>query len=208
MTISRSVRNLSAVLALTAAGTAMAHAAPGLKVGSYKVDTAHTYAHFAIGHMGLSTLRGRMDVRKGTIRIGDDPSNSTINVTLDPASVDTGDNARDQHLRDMEGFFNVEKYPSIRFKSTAVRFNQKAPNQATVPGNLTLHGVTRPVTLDVRHIACRVNPLEKSHYTCGFNAQTTIKRSHFGMNAFPKLVGDKVKLSIEVEANKPVNSKH
>ena len=208
MTIRRGACGLSVLLALTAAGVTIAHAAPGLKPGRYKIDTAHTYAHFAIDHMGLSTLRGRMDVRKGTIRIGDDPSHSAIDVTFDPASVDTGDDARDQHLRDMEGFFNVKKYPSLTFKSTSVRFgDDDGDSEATVQGRLTLHGVTRPVTLQVDDIACKVNPLEKTRYTCGFDAATEIKRSDFGMDAFPKLVGDKVELSFEVEANKPVNAK-
>lgn len=204
MTIRRGARDLAALLSLMATGIAMAHAGPVLKPGLYDIDASHAYAHFAINHMGLSTMRGRMDVRKGTIRIGDDPSNSTIEVTLDPASVDTGDDARDQHLRDMDGFFNVEKYPSITFKSTSVHLDADDADQATVQGNLTLHGVTRPVTLEVDNIACKVNPLEKSKYTCGFDAETEIKRSDFGMQAYPKLVGDTVELSFEVEANKPV----
>lgn len=206
MTIRGCRRAGSTLLVLAASGVASAQAAPGLKAGTYSVDASHTYAHFQINHMGLSTMRGRLDASKGSIRIADNPSNSTIEVTLDPASVDTGNDARDEHLRDMAGFFDVKKYPSITFKSTSVRFDDDDADEATVKGNLTLHGVTQPVTLEVDDIACKVNPLEKSNYTCGFNAETEIKRSDFGMDAYSELVGDKVELSFEVEANKPVAS--
>ncbi|MES1937596.1 YceI family protein [Salinisphaera hydrothermalis] len=193
-------------LALAATVATAAHAAPDLKPGTYKIDISHTYAHFRINHMGLSTMHGRMDARKGTIRIGADPADSSVTMIFDPASVDTGDDSRDEHLRKMDGFFHVEEYPSITFKSTQVTFDGPDHSAAKVTGKLTLHGVTRPVTLDVDHIACKVNPLEHSKYTCGFNAETEISRSAFGMNAYSKLVGDQVHLSFEVEANKPVDS--
>ncbi|WP_423821531.1 YceI family protein [Salinisphaera sp. SPP-AMP-43] len=193
--------------ALGLSGLAVANAAEtDLHPGDYKLDPSHSYAHFEIDHMGLSTMHGRMDVQDGHIRIGESLSTSQVKVSLDPSSVDTGDDARDQHLREMPGFFDVEKYPKIQFESTALEIDDDDPSEATLEGRLTLHGQTRPVTLDVDHIACRVNPLDKSRYTCGFTASTEIQRSDFGMNAYPKLVGDRVELAIEVEANKPAET--
>ncbi|RJS91196.1 YceI family protein [Salinisphaera sp. Q1T1-3] len=184
---------------------ALADSAPGLKPGTYKIDPSHTYAHFSVDHMGLSTMHGRLDVTGGTIEVGQSPSDSRIQVSLDPASVDTGNKARDEHLRDQEGFFNTSQYPKMRFQSSRVVFDDEDHDEARVEGQLTLHGVTRPVTLEVDDIACRVNPLEKSKYTCGFSAETQIKRSDFGMKAYPDLVGDQIEISLEVEANKPVD---
>jgi len=170
---------------------------------TYKIDPGHTYGNFEIGHMGLSTMHGRIDVTGGTIVMDRQGEASRVEVTLDPASVDTGHEKRDEHLRDTKGFFEVEKYPEMRFVSTSVSFDDD--DEATVRGNLTLHGVTRPVTLDVDDIKCMVNPLEKSNYTCGFSAETDIKRSDFGMDAFIPLVADEVEIQIEAEANRPAD---
>lgn len=189
---------------IAAVGTASAAADPGLKAGTYTIDPTHTYGHFEVDHMGLSTVHGRVDVKNGTIRIDPGGSDSHVKVALDPASVDTGNEARDAHLRDMEDFFDVRKYPTMTFESTRVRFDEDDASEATVRGKLTLHGVTRPVTLDVDDIACRDNPLEKSHYTCGFSAETTLKRSDFGMTAYLPLVGDQIELTIDAEASRPV----
>lgn len=188
------------------AGTASAAVDPGLKAGTYKIDPTHTYGHFEVNHMGLSTMHGRIDIKSGTIQIDPSGSQSQVAVTLDPASVNTGNKARDEHLRDMDGFFDVQKYPSMKFQSTSVTFNDHPADKATVKGTLTMHGITRPVTLDVEDIACRINPLEKSLYTCGFAAKTTLKRSDYGMDAYLPLVGDKIDLSIEVEASKSVGA--
>lgn len=196
------------LFALTAmVGTASAASDPGLEAGTYKIDPAHTYGHFEVAHMGLSTMHGRIDVKNGTITLDPDGGASHVKVTLDPASVNTGNDARDEHLRDMDGFFNVKKYPTMTFESTSVTFDEDDADEATVKGRLTMHGVTQPVTLDVDDIACRINPLEKSHYTCGFSAETTLKRSDFGMDAYLPVVGDEIELSIEVEASKPVDAK-
>lgn len=205
MTNGNRVGTAAALLVFGVLGATTAQAAPNLEAGHYQIDPSHTYAHFKIDHMGLSTLRGRMDVRKGSLEIGSDPSDSSIEITFDPASVDTGNDARDKHLRDTDGFFNVDKYPAITFRSTRVTFDDDDADEAQVTGNLTLHGVTRRVTLDVDDIACRINPLDRSKYTCGFEAETEIRRSDFGMDAYSQMVGDKVELSFEIEADKPIN---
>ena len=168
---------------------------------TYEIDPAHTYGNFEIGHMGLSTMHGRIDVTGGTIVMDRQGDGSRVEVTLDPSTVDTGHDKRDEHLRNTEGFFEVEKYPEMRFVSTSVSFDDD--DEATVQGDLTMHGVTRAVTLDVDDMNCRVNPLEKSNYTCGFSAETTVKRSDFGMDAYIPLVADEVEIQIEAEANRP-----
>jgi len=175
--------------------------APATAAETYKIDPSHTYGNFEIGHMGLSTMHGRLDVTGGTLVMDRQGDSSHVEVTLDPSSVNTGHAERDEHLRNTEGFFEVDKYPEMRFVSTSVRFDDD--DEATVRGDLTMHGVTREVTLDVDDMKCKVNPLEKSNYSCGFSAETTIKRSDFGMDAYIPLVADEVEIQIEAEANRP-----
>ena len=192
------IRPISGLAALTlAAGTAGA-------AETYTIDPSHTYGNFEIGHMGLSTMHGRIDVTEGTIVMDREGDGSRVDVTLDPASVDTGHAERDKHLREKAGFFEVEKYPEMRFESTRVRFDGE--DEATVEGELTLHGETRPVTLEVDDIQCKTNPMDGEKYTCGFSAETEIKRSEFGMDAFVPLVSDEVEIQIEAEASRPADA--
>lgn len=168
---------------------------------TYTVDPDHTYGNFEIGHMGLSTMHGRIDVTGGEIVIDREGGASRVEVTLDPATVDTGHAERDEHLRDEKGFFEVDKYPEMRFVSKSVMFD--GDDEATVQGELTLHGVTRPVTLEVDDIVCKSNPMDDKKYSCGFSAETEIKRSDFGMDAFIPLVTDEVEIQVEAEASRP-----
>ncbi|ROO27214.1 YceI family protein [Salinisphaera orenii] len=192
------IRPISGLAALTlAAGTAGA-------AETYTIDPSHTYGNFEIGHMGLSTMHGRIDVTEGTIVMDREGDGSRVDVTLDPASVDTGHAERDKHLREKAGFFEVEKYPEMRFESTRVRFDGE--DEATVEGELTLHGETRPVTLEVDDILCKTNPMDAEKYTCGFSAETEIKRSEFGMDAFVPMVSDEVEIQIEAEASRPADA--
>ena len=192
------IRPIFGLAALTlAAGTAGA-------AETYTIDPSHTYGNFEIGHMGLSTMHGRIDVTEGTIVMDREGDGSRVDVTLDPASVDTGHAERDKHLREKAGFFEVEKYPEMRFESTSVRFDGE--DEATVEGELTLHGETRPVTLEVDDIQCKTNPMDAEKYTCGFSAETEIKRSEFGMDAFVPLVSDEVEIQIEAEASRPADA--
>lgn len=190
-----------AILSLAALGLAAGNA---YAAETYEIDPSHSYGNFEIGHLELSTLHGRIDVTGGTIVMDREGQGSRVDVTLDPASVDTGHAERDEHLREKEGFFEVEKYPEMRFTATNVAF--EGDDEATVDGKLTLHGQTRPVTLRVDRINCKPNPLDEKKYTCGFSAQTEIKRSEFGMDAFVPAVSDEVEIQIEVEANRPNES--
>lgn len=169
---------------------------------TYKIDNAHTFENFKIDHLHFSMLYGQLTNTSGTIVMDRNGSDSSVDVTIKAASVYTGNKARDKHLRDMKGFFQVDHYPKIHYKSTKVTF--KGTHQATVQGKLTMHGTTRPVTLHVQHIHCGKNPIEKNVYTCGFNATTVIKRSNYGMTAFLPMVGNHVHLMLEAEADRPL----
>lgn len=168
---------------------------------TYTIDPSHTYGNFEIGHMGLSTMHGRIDVTGGEIVMDREGDTSRVKVTMDPSTVDTGHQKRDEHLRDKEGFFEVDKYPEMRFVSKSVTFD--GDDEATVEGELTLHGKTQPVTLEVDNIVCMANPMDDKKHTCGFSAETSIRRSDFGMDAFIPLVADEVEIQIEAEANRP-----
>jgi polyisoprenoid-binding protein YceI len=146
-------------------------------------------------------MHGRIDVTGGEIVIDREGGASRVEVTLDPATVDTGHAERDEHLRDEKGFFEVDKYPEMRFVSKSVTFD--GDDEATVQGELTLHGVTRPVTLEFDDIVCKSNPMDDKKYSCGFSAETEIKRSDFGMDAFIPLVTDEVEIQVEAEASRP-----
>jgi polyisoprenoid-binding protein YceI len=128
-----------------------------------------------------------------------DGHGSSVEAVIKVDSLDTGHETRDKILRG-DKFFGVENFPEIRYVSTQVEFTGETT--ATVQGNLTLHGVTRPVTLEVEHLHCGVHPLLRV-WACGFDARATIKRSDFGMTAYlPTIVGDDVQITIAAEAQR------
>lgn len=162
----------------------------------YDIDPVHTYPHFAIDHLGVSTLYGRFDQTRGKLIIDRDNNNGFIDISISAVSINTGDIKRDDQLRSPD-FLHVMEYPNIDYKSRRVRF--VGEDQAKVEGDLTLLGVTKPVPLDVSRIRCKVNPVSKK-YTCGFEANATIKRSDFGSTFGAPHVGDSMKLWFQVEA--------
>jgi len=164
----------------------------------YTIDRNHTYPHFAIDHMGFSTLYGRFDQTTGRLMIDRENQNGFVDVKIAAVSVSTGHSKRDDHLRSPD-FLNVMEYPDIHYESTNITF--VGDSQAKVEGRLTMLGVTKPVVLDVTRIRCGDNPMNKKK-TCGFEASASIKRSDFGSTfAYPN-VGDNMKLWFEVEAIK------
>jgi polyisoprenoid-binding protein YceI len=173
---------------------------------SYTMDPYHSFLHFEVEHLGgMSKMRGRFDKTAGKFTIDHAAKTGTLEVTVQTASVSTGDNdkgnrprARDEHLRSPD-FFNAAEYPAMTFKSTRVIFKGDAP--ATIEGNVTLLGVTKPVTLQVEHWRCGPSPATKREM-CGANASGVIKRSDFGMKFGIPAVGDEQKLWIEVEGYK------
>lgn len=162
----------------------------------FTIDRNHTFPHFAIDHMGFSTLYGRFDQTTGKVMIDRENDNGFVDVKIAAVSITTGHNKRDDHLRSPD-FLNVMEYPDISYESTNIDFIGK--DKAKVEGNLTILGVTKPVNLDVTRIRCGTNPMSKD-YTCGFEAAASIKRSDFGSTYAYPTVGDNMKLWFQVEA--------
>lgn len=202
MTISKSLTAGLAGLALFAAGSALAddHAPAS---GSYEIDNSHTFAFFELSHLGLSNFKGRFDDIEGTVDFHPDKGEGRVEVVIDAASVNSGVADLDEHLRN-EDFFHVEKHPEIRF--VGEDFEISDGKVLAVAGELTLLGVTRPVTLQFSQFNCIEHPMARVP-ACGGNAHTRIKRSDFGMDAYVPAVGDMVRLSIEVEALQPKDEK-
>jgi len=165
---------------------------------SYTVDPEHTFTHFTINHLGFSTMHGRFDKSSGKVTLDPAAKNGSIEISIESGSVSTGFAKRDDHLKSPD-FFNAAEFPSITFKSSKIKFKGDVP--ASVEGELTLLGVTKPVTLTVTEFNCGANPMNKK-YECGAGAVAQIKRSDFGMKAFLPAVGDDIKLEFEVEAYK------
>ena len=173
-------------------------AAPACAADNYTVDSRHTWPVFEVNHLGFSTQRGRFNKTTGTIVLDRAAKKASVDISIDTNSISTGLEKLETHLR-AEDFFDVAKYPAITFKSTSAKF--EGDKLASLSGNLTLHGVTKPVTLTVTSFFCGPNPVYKKD-ACGADAVTTIKRSDFGINYALPAVSDEVKLLIQVEAHK------
>lgn len=172
---------------------------PSAFAATYEVDPNHTFPSFEISHLGFSTMRGRFNETKGTIEVDMEKQTGAVSIVINAATVDTAMAKRDEHLRSPD-FLNVAEFPEITYKSTKVTFNGK--NKATVEGNLTIMGTSKPVTLDVTAINCGVHPMNKKE-VCGFDAKASIKRSDFGITYGLPAIGDDMVLLIEAEAVKP-----
>lgn len=166
---------------------------------SFTIDPDHTYPHFSVNHLGFSTMQGRFDKSSGKVMLDNAAKKGTIEFSVEAASINTGHAKRDEHLRSPD-FFSVAEFPSITFKSTAVKFEGNKP--ASVEGNLTLLGVSKPVKLNINAFNCGLHPMDptKKKFVCGADASTQIKRSDFGMKYGVPAVGDDIKLVFEIEA--------
>jgi polyisoprenoid-binding protein YceI len=172
---------------------------------SYTIDPYHTFPHFEVNHLGMSNMRGQFDKTTGKFTIDHAAKTGSLDLTVQTASITTGDiekagrqRSRDEHLRSPD-FFNVAEFPTMTYKSTGVKFS--GDNPGTIEGNLTLLGVSKPLTLHVENWKCGPNPNSKKEM-CGGNASGTIKRTDFGMKFGVPAVGDDLKLWIEVEGYK------
>ena len=168
----------------------------------YEIDPAHSSLQFTVRHLMISNVRGAFSGVHGSVTFDRvDPASASIEATVDIASVNTNDQARDGHLKSGD-FFDVEKYPTITFRSTKVE--KKSDSEFTVIGDLTLHGVTKPVSLQVDELTGEAkDPWGKTRF--GASAKTKLKRSDFGLTYNAALetggvmVGDEVKLDFELE---------
>jgi polyisoprenoid-binding protein YceI len=169
--------------------------------GVWKIDPAHSSLEFNVRHMMVGKVRGRFSTWSGTITVADVPTESAVEIGFDPASIDTREPQRDAHLRSPD-FLDVEKFPTAGFKSTKVL---GSATDWTVTGDLTLHGVTREVELDLE----LEGVMEKDAFgvaRAAFSGETELDREDFGLTwnmaieAGGVVVGKKVKVSFEVEA--------
>jgi len=165
---------------------------------TYVIDTAHTKPRFEYSHFGYSTQLSRFDTTTGTITLDRAAKTGTIDVVIDAKSVNTGYPLFNEHIQ-AEDFFDTQKYPVITFKSDRMKFD--GGKLVSVDGNLTIKGITRPVTLTVTSFICMPHPMLKKD-ACGANTTTMVKRSEFNMGKHAPYVGDEVTLTIPVEAVK------
>ncbi len=164
---------------------------------NYKFDPHHTSVVWTANHFGFSNPSGKFSEVEGDITLDEkNPAKSKVNVTVKIANLFTGYDKFDNHLKSSD-FFNVEKFATATFVSTKIALTGK--NTAKVTGNLTLVGVTKPVTLNVKLNKMAVSPISQKK-TAGFTATALIKRSDFGIDYAVPAVGDNVKLLIEAEA--------
>ena len=183
-----------AIVALAVSVALPAFAAPE----TYVVEGTHTFPSFSYTHLGFSTQQSRFDKTTGKITIDRAAKTGSLDVSIDTKSVNTGVEVFNGHLKG-EDYFNVEKFPVITFKSSNFKFDGDKP--ATINGDLTIKGVTKPVTLAVTSFNCAPHPFTKKE-VCGANASTRIKRSEFNAGKNAPAVSDEVTLHIAVEAIK------
>lgn len=189
--ISNFARSLVALLILSFF-TLSASAAPETLI----LDNQHTYVLWSIEHLGFSTQAGKWYVNGEVTLDKDNPKNSKVNATIKVADVVTGIPELDKHLKG-KLFFDTAKFPTATFVSNKVDVLNKS--HAKVSGMLTVHGVTKPVVLNVTLNKAGKNPINDK-MTVGFTATTVIKRSDFGMNTLKGDLGDEVKIDIGAEA--------
>ncbi len=170
-----------------------------VQAGSYGVEPFHTRVEFSVSHLGFTHYYGDFSGLSGSLELDPHhPSASKLDVDIPVSSVSTTNAKLDDELKGDE-WFDAAKYPSIHF--TATKITRLGPSTALITGDLTLHGVTRPVTLHASFNGAGVNPLDKA-YTVGFDATTTIHRSQFGVTKYVPLVGDDVSLRISAAFEK------
>lgn len=170
---------------------------------TYKIDPAHSSAQFSVRHMMISNVRGNFGNVTGTIEYDpDQPANSSVDAVIDAKTISTQDSKRDEHLKSAD-FLHVEQHPTITFKSTKV--TPAGKGEWKVSGNLTIHGTTKEVVLDVEG----PTPETKDPYgnmRVGASAKTKIKRSDFDvkfnmpLEAGGVVIGDEVKIDLEISA--------
>lgn len=190
----------AASLFATAAVAQMPTTPPGMpdpsraKAGTYQADAAHTQILFKVNHLGFSEFYGLFPNATGTLTIDPaKPSSASVEITIPMNDIATAVPKLDEHLKAPD-FFDAAKFPTATFRSTKVAVSGRT---AKITGNLTVKGVTKPVTLDARFIGAGPAPMSKAD-TIGFAATTTVKRSDFGVSYGVPLVSDEVELNINV----------
>lgn len=185
---------LTAALIFAAVAAAPALAAPE----TYVVDGNHTFPRFSYNHLGYSIQMSRFDKATGTVTLDKAAKTAAVDIVIDAKSVNTGSATFNEHIQG-EDFLDTAKYSTAAFKSTKVVFDGDKP--ASIEGNLTLKGVTKPVTLTVTNFKAAPHPMLKKD-AIGANATTKVKRTDFNMGKNVPYVGDEVTIDIAIEAVK------
>ncbi len=163
---------------------------------NYRVDPLHTTATFSVSHLGLSLQRGSLGKTTGTVMLDRTAKKGSIDVTIDAASVTSGSPSREAMLRG-EDYFNVAQFPIITFRSSNLKFD--GDSVVGAEGELSMRGVTKPVTLSVADFKCAIHPATKKP-ACGAEVTASVKRSEFGMTKNQASTGDDVNIAVAVEA--------
>lgn len=181
-------------------GLAFACAAATAAPATYTVDPNHTYPSFEADHMGgVSVWRGKFNSSSGTITLDKEAQTGTVDIKIDPASIDFGNEKLNGHAKGPD-MFDVEKFPTASYTGKLAGFKNGAPTE--VDGSLTLHGVTKPVKLKINKFLCKPHPMSKKE-VCGADASGSFKRDEFGLGYGQQMGFDmNINLQIQVEAVK------
>jgi polyisoprenoid-binding protein YceI len=181
-----------ATLTVLAVFAVAAQAAPV----TYVVDNNHTFPHFTYSHFGFSNQTHTFDKTRGKVVLDRAAKTGSADIVIDARSVNTGIPLFNEHIQAAD-FFDTAHYPTITYKADKMSFDGDQP--ASLSGDLTIKGVTRPVTLSVTHFKCMPHPMLKVE-ACGANATAQVKRSDFNMGKYAPAVSDEITLSLSIEA--------
>lgn len=182
------------ILALTTAGVAsLAFAAD-----TYTIEPGHTYPSFEADHLGISILRGKFTKTSGKVILDRAAKTGSMEIVVDAGSIDFGHEKLNNHAKSAD-MFDVEKFPTAKYVGKSIKFNGDTP--VSVDGELTLHGVTKPLTLTINKFKCIMHPMLKKE-VCGADASAEFKRTDYGISYGTPRFAPEVKLQIEVEALK------
>jgi polyisoprenoid-binding protein YceI len=188
---------MSRVFVIAALAAVLGGSGPARAADKYEIDPEHTSVSFKISHLGISLVHGRFNEVAGTAVVdADDPAKSSFTLTIPVRSIDTKVKKRDDHLRSAD-FFDVEKHPDLVFKSTRVKRTEKG---LEVTGEVTLHGVTKPLTFELT--GGKTGEFPPGTHRVGYTTAFVLKRSEFGMKTMLGPVGDEVHVEIGLEAIK------
>ena len=168
--------------------------------GTYGIDPVHSQIVFAIRHLGISTIRGTFDRFGGSLTIGDVLSDTSVTVEADMSSLNSGNSMRDEHVHGPD-FFDLTTHPNMTFQSTSVA---ESGDGYALTGDLTIRGVTIPITFDTTFNGSDVFPVDGSTHF-GFSASATISRTAFGMGSFIPVLSDKVAVQLEAQFVRPAD---
>ncbi len=193
------IATLAAAPLAVQAQAALTNTPAEVQAGAYRFEPGHSKITWSVTHFGYSTYAGQFPRLEGTLTLDPrDVGKSVVDVTINTAAVGTLDEALDKHLKTPD-FLDVEKFPTATFKSTSVK--KTGERTADITGDLTLHGVTKPVVVKATFNQAGANPMSKI-YTLGFDAKAVIKRSDFGISTYVPAISDEVTLVIGAELQK------